>query len=237
MAPVSVRSHDQRGTLGNQVAMWLVSLPVDEPDPLQRLEAVKAVTEHLKKTDQALGASTLVRLSAGAPATLVSLASRLAAGVRPFNMTVTNVPGPQFPLYLLGSRMVGSYPLVPLWQAHGVGVALFSYAGTVYWGLNADYDIVPDVDEFADALRQSLAELSAAAGAAPTTPASTRRPKKRPPLGKISPSEPTADEKAAAKSETRKSAGVKKAAGTKSAGAKKAAGTKSAATRKAAGAK
>ncbi|MDJ0954373.1 MAG: wax ester/triacylglycerol synthase family O-acyltransferase [Acidimicrobiia bacterium] len=182
MAPVSVRSQDQRGTLGNQVAMWLVSLPITEPDPLRRLEAVKAATERLKETNQALGAATLVRLSAGAPATLVSMASRLATGVRPFNMTVTNVPGPQFPLYLLGSQMLASYALVPLWQAHGVGVALFSYAGSVYWGFNADYDIVPDVDAFVEATRLSFAELHEAAMSGKPPP--KKRPKSRPPLGK-----------------------------------------------------
>jgi len=161
MAPVSVRSRDQRGTLGNQVAMWLVSLPISEPDPVGRLNAVMKATARLKETNQALGAATLVRLSAGAPATLVSLASRLATGVRPFNMTVTNVPGPQFPLFLLESRMLASYALVPLWQAHGVGIALFSYAGTIYWGFNSDYDILPDVDVFAGAMQESFGELRA----------------------------------------------------------------------------
>ncbi|MDJ0925504.1 MAG: wax ester/triacylglycerol synthase family O-acyltransferase [Acidimicrobiia bacterium] len=183
MAPVSVRSQDQRGTLGNQVAMWLVALPVGEADPLRRIEAVQQATQHLKVTDQALGASTLVRLSAGAPATLVSLASRLATGVRPFNLTVTNVPGPQFPLYLLGSQMLESYPLVPLWQEHGVGVALFSYAGTVFWGLNADYDVVPDVDDFANAIDGAFDELHEAAASGAPAKSTKRAPKKRPPLG------------------------------------------------------
>ena len=105
MAPVSVRSPNQRGTLGNQVAMWLASLPVAEADPEARLAAVALETENLKQTDQALGAATLVRMSSGAPSTLVSLASRLATGARPFNMTVTNVPGPQFPFFLLESRL------------------------------------------------------------------------------------------------------------------------------------
>ena len=199
MAPVSVRSHDQRGTLGNQVAMWLVSLPVGERDPLRRLDKVRKSTDRLKETNQALGAATLVRLSAGAPATLVSMASRLASGVRPFNMTVTNVPGPQFPLYLLGSQMVASYALVPLWQTHGVGVALFSYAGSVYWGFNADYDIVSDVDEFAVAVGEAFDELYEAAMAAPVDRGKpkkapkTKGPKKRPPLGKT-PSPAVADD-------------------------------------------
>ncbi len=184
MAPVSVRSQDQRGTLGNQVAMWLATLPVSEPDPLQRLAAVREETERLKRTDQALGASTLVRLSAGAPMTLVSLASRLAAGARPFNMTVTNVPGPQFPLYMLESKMLATYPLVPLWEGHGAGIALFSYAGTLYWGLNADWDVVPDLDDLAAEILASFAELhdlAKAVGKKPKPKPRTR--KKRPPLG------------------------------------------------------
>jgi diacylglycerol O-acyltransferase len=100
-------------------------------------------------------------------------------------MTVTNVPGPQFPLYLLESRMVASYPLVPLWESHGVGIALFSYAGSVGWGFNGDWDLMPDLDEFVQAVDAAFTELLAAArrggSAAPASPA--RAPKKRPPLG------------------------------------------------------
>jgi diacylglycerol O-acyltransferase len=225
MAPVSVRSHDQRGTMGNQVAMWLVALPVSEPHALARLESVRKSTVHLKETNQALGAATLVRLSAGAPATLVSMASRLASGVRPFNMTVTNVPGPQFPLFLLGSPMVESYPLVPLWQTHGIGVALFSYAGTVYWGLNADYDIVPDVDAFATALEFAFDELHTAAMASGVDTSKPKRPKKRPPLGKAPAAEeaehapPTKKPKANKKAAPKKTP-VRKAEPNKTAAAK-----------------
>ena len=163
MAPVSVRSADQRGQLGNQVAMWLVSLPINEPDPIERLKRVQQETRALKESDQALGASTLVQLSAGAPSTLVSMGARLAAGnIRPFNMTITNVPGPQFPLYLLGSRLLLQVPLVPLWAQHGLGLAQFSYDGTLTWGLNADRDLVPDLRSFGESIRSSLDELTAA---------------------------------------------------------------------------
>ncbi len=197
MAPVSVRSSSGGGTLGNQVAMWLVPLPVGEADPVRRMEIIQAETERLKATDQALGAATIVRMSAGAPLTLVSLGARLAANARPFNMTVTNVPGPQFPLYLLGSRLEATYPLVPLWEGHGVGIALFSYAGGLFWGLNGDYDLMPDLTEFAATLGLALGELHDAAadaaarradGEADERSASTRGGKKakapkRPPLG------------------------------------------------------
>ncbi len=194
MAPVSVRAKDQRGTLGNQVAMWLAALPIDDPDPASRLRTVHAETEMLKDTDQALGAATLVRVSAGAPATLVALGARLAANARPFNMTVTNVPGPQFPLYLLDARVEATYPLVPLWESHGIGLAMFSYDGTVSWGINADYGIMPDVDRFGAAILESFAELCDAASNAPertedlpkpkkAAKSEKAEPKKRPPIG------------------------------------------------------
>ncbi len=129
MAPVSVRGSGNRMSLGNQVAMWLVTLPIGEPDPIRQHGFVVEETRQLKATNQALGAATLVQLSAGAPSTLVSLGGRLAANARPFNMTVTNVPGPQFPLYLYDARLLETYPLVPLWESHGVGIALSATAG------------------------------------------------------------------------------------------------------------
>jgi WS/DGAT/MGAT family acyltransferase len=187
MAPVSVRAKDQRGTLGNQVAMWLAALPIDDPDPASRLRTVHTETEMLKDTDQALGAATLVRVSAGAPATLVALGARLAANARPFNMTVTNVPGPQFPLYLLDARVEATYPLVPLWESHGIGLAMFSYDGTVSWGINADYRIMPDVDRFGVAILESFAELCEAASSAPEQTEELPKPKKAPKSEKTAP--------------------------------------------------
>jgi diacylglycerol O-acyltransferase / wax synthase len=161
MAPVSVRSEDERGTLGNKVAMWLMTLPIGEPDPAVRLSIVREATKNLKETDQALGASTLVQVSTGAPATLVALAARLAGRVRPFNMTVTNVPGPQFPLYLAGSRMLATYPLVPLWQSHGAGIAMFSVNGNVDIGINMDRTIIPDPHRLGSAMLAAYDELMA----------------------------------------------------------------------------
>lgn len=164
MAPVSVRKPSQRGSLGNQVAMWLVTLPLGEPDPVRRLRAVQAETSHLKATDQALGAATLVELSRGTPIPLLSFANRVASGaLRPFNMTVTNVPGPQFPVYLLDSKMLASYPIVPLWANQGVGIALFSYDGQLLWGFHADYDALPDTEALVAAIHQSFTALEAAA--------------------------------------------------------------------------
>ena len=177
MAPVSVRTPGPKAT-GNQVAMWLVGMPISEPDPLKRYEIIKAETGNLKRTNQALGAATLVQASSGAPATVVSMAARLAANIRPFNMTVTNVPGPQFPLYLMSSQLLSQYAVVPLWQSHGLGVALFSYAGQIDWGLNADWDVVPDLEDFADCVVASQGELlQAARGKATSTSEDALSPK------------------------------------------------------------
>ena len=180
MAPVSVRTEDERGTLGNKVAMWLMALPIAEEDPAKRIQAVASETKNLKETDQALGASTLVQVSTGAPATVVSLAARLASRVRPFNMTVTNVPGPQFPMYLAGSEMLATYPLVPLWQSHGAGVAMFSLNGRIDIGLNMDRTLIEHPHALGESLERSFKELLASE---PAAPKQKRKAKKAPPMG------------------------------------------------------
>ena len=160
MVPVSTRSADQRGALGNQVAMWLLDLPIEEADPHKRYELIKERTRNLKETNQALGAATLVELSSGTPITLLSLANRVVGSrMRPFNMTITNIPGPQFPMYLLESEMLANYPMVPLWSQHGVGIALFSYNGSLLWGVQADYDTLPDSGSLIARIQESFKEL------------------------------------------------------------------------------
>jgi diacylglycerol O-acyltransferase / wax synthase len=160
MNPVSTRTGDQKGKLGNQVAMWLLDLPISELDPRRRHELIKERTSALKREKHALGAATLVELSSGTPITLLSLANRVVGPrIRPFNMTVTNVPGPQFPMYLLESQMLANYPMVPLWAQHGVGLAIFSYNGNLHWGIQADYDALPDSKALAEALKTSDQEL------------------------------------------------------------------------------
>lgn len=177
MAPVSVRSKDESGTLGNKVAMWLMELPVGEVDPAKRVQDVNRETKNLKETDHALGASTLVEVSTGAPATVVSLAARLAGRARPFNMTVTNVPGPQFPLYMAGSEMRATYPLVPLWQSHGAGIAMFSVSGMIDIGINMDSDLIEDRTCLARCMELAFEELK------DTHPVEVKKSKKRPPMG------------------------------------------------------
>jgi len=160
MNPVSTRRADQKGALGNQVAMWLIDLPIEEADPFARYQLIKERTLNLKKSNQALGAATLVEISSGTPITLLSLANRVVGSrMRPFNMTITNIPGPQFPMYLLESEMLANYPMVPLWAQHGLGIALFSYNGRLLWGIHADYDTLPDSDLFLRFIHDSFAEL------------------------------------------------------------------------------
>jgi WS/DGAT/MGAT family acyltransferase len=164
MIPVSLREADPAGELGNRLTMWLVDLPLAERDPAARLEEVVASTTRLKETDQALGAAMLTQGAAWTPGTLLSVAARVAASAaRPFNVTITNVPGPQIPLYLMESLMLANYPVVPLWVNHGLSVALFSYHGRVFWGLTADSEMVPDLERVAGQLVDAVDDLVAAA--------------------------------------------------------------------------
>jgi diacylglycerol O-acyltransferase / wax synthase len=159
MAPVSVRSSDERGTLGNRVSAWIVDLPIAERDPVRRLERIQETTTKLKESKQALRAEMLTRVVSWTPSTLLSLGSRMVMRALPFNLVVTNVPGPQVPLYLLGARMIDNHGMVPLTDYLGLGVVLFSYAGTLCWGFNADWDLVPDLHAFVAAVEESFHEL------------------------------------------------------------------------------
>ncbi|MDX1692037.1 MAG: wax ester/triacylglycerol synthase family O-acyltransferase, partial [Acidimicrobiia bacterium] len=164
MVPVSIRDDEEPGVLGNHITMWLVDLPIDEADPVARLKAVGERTRHLKETDQALGAALLTQSASFTPSTVLTMAARVvAATARPFNMTITNVPGPQVPLYLLDSQLLRIFPMVPLWVNHGLGVALFSYDGSLDWGFCSDWETVPDLDAFVLRVEEALDELHAAA--------------------------------------------------------------------------
>ena len=167
MTPVSVRSDDERGQLGNRVSAWFLDLPIDEDDPQERLARITEATSKLKESRQAIGASVLTRAADWTPSTLLALGARNVTRVLPFNMVVTNVPGPQQPIYLLGAPMLENYPHVPLTDGLGLGVALLSYDGKLCWGFNADYDLVPDLDEFVVAVRESFAELRSLADVSP----------------------------------------------------------------------
>ncbi len=180
MVPVSVRASSERGTLGNRIASWAARLPIAQTNPRRRLQAVRAVTADLKGSRQALGAEVLAQVSEWTAATLLSLAMRLAARARPFNLIVTNVPGPQIPLYMIGSRLLAGYPIGPLFLDQSLNIALLSYDGRLYWGFNGDWDVLPDLRELVTAIRASFDELLRAAETAHAqTRTRSRKPRAR----------------------------------------------------------
>jgi diacylglycerol O-acyltransferase / wax synthase len=160
MVPVSVRADVERGALGNRVAAMMAPLPVWCQDPVARLDIVREELKGLKSGGQAVGAQVLTELSGFAPPTVMGQASRVMARQRFFNLVITNVPGPQIPLYLAGRLMLDPFPMVPLARNQALGVALLSYAGKINFGLVGDYDLMWDLDDFADDVRESLAELA-----------------------------------------------------------------------------
>ena len=177
MVPVSVRADEDRGALGNQVAAMMAPLPVWCEDPARRLEIVSEAMAGLKDSGQAVGAQVLTQLSGFAPPTIMTQASRLMARQRMFNVVVTNVPGPQMPLYLMGHELRDLFPMVPLARNQALGVAIMSYNGKMNFGLVGDYDAMHDLDDLADDFGASLAELADAAG---VTLKSERSPRAKP---------------------------------------------------------
>jgi diacylglycerol O-acyltransferase / wax synthase len=163
MVPMSVRTEEESGQLGNRITAIFVDLPVGEPNPLMRLAQVSYATRGHKESGQSVGASTLVSLSGFTPPTVHALAARAANSLtrRLFNVVVTNVPGPQVPLYAAGAKMEAMYPIVPLAEGQAVAIGLTSYNGGVYYGINADRDSMADVDVLATLIEESLAELVA----------------------------------------------------------------------------
>jgi diacylglycerol O-acyltransferase len=164
MVPVSVRGADQTGDLGNHVAAMMAPLPVWCQDPYARLQIMRESMEHLKEGGQAVGAQALTELTGFASPTIMGQAARLMSKQRFFNLVITNVPGPQIPLYLLGRRALDPFPLVPLAKNQGLGIAIMSYDGRMNFGLVGDYDVMYDLDDFAEDLHAALAELAEAAG-------------------------------------------------------------------------
>ena len=164
MVPVSVRADVQRGALGNRVAAMWAPLPVGIIDPVQRFLRIRRAMDGIKESGQAVGAQVLTGLSGFAPPTILAQAARLQARQRLFNVVVTNIPGPQFPLYMLGRELIALHPMVPLAENTALGIAIMSYNGQLNFGLTADYDALADVEMLAEELRASIEELAAAAG-------------------------------------------------------------------------
>ena len=160
LCPVSVRADDQRGELGNKISAIFVSLPVGPADPADRLAEISVQTADLKEKRQALSADLLLNMSDYVAPTLMSLAAR-AVHRQPFvNLIVTNVPGPQVPLYLMGARLIEAFPIVPLTQNLTVVVGILSYDGILHFGLWADRDGGGDLEVLAGGIEDAFAEMA-----------------------------------------------------------------------------
>ncbi|HYH54376.1 MAG TPA: wax ester/triacylglycerol synthase family O-acyltransferase [Solirubrobacterales bacterium] len=163
MVPVSVRAAEEHGALGNRISAMMAPLPVWCEDPVERLHLLTEEMGDLKTSGQAVGAEILTKLTDFAPSTIASQAARLQPAQRFFNLVVTNVPGPQFPLYVLGRKMESIFPLVPLARRQALCVGIMSYNGQVNFGLVGDYDAMADLDSFALDLEAATLEVIATA--------------------------------------------------------------------------
>jgi WS/DGAT/MGAT family acyltransferase len=166
LVPVSVRTQDQRGTLGNQLTVMRGPLPVYIADPVARLQFVSRAMDGLRESKQAVGAATLAAVNNLAPPTILAQASRLNFSTRLFNLIVTNIPGPQAPLYVLGRKLEDLFPVAFLPENHALAVAIMSYNGKMNFGLLADYDALPDLDVLEQGIVDARDELLRAARAA-----------------------------------------------------------------------
>ena len=162
LVPVSIRPRDQGRALGNQIVLMRGPLPVYIEDPVARLRVVKQAMDGLKESKQAVGAEVLAAVENFAPPTILAQASRLNFSTRAYNLLVTNVPGPQFPLYCAGARLVANYPVSVITDGMGLNITVMSYCGTLDFGIVADRDQMPDVWRLIDWLEDSLAELEEA---------------------------------------------------------------------------
>jgi WS/DGAT/MGAT family acyltransferase len=162
MVPVSIYGDDPSGMYANKVMACVVSLPVGEPGPSMRLHQIAFAMRQQMEAGQAVGATSLANLAGFAPPTLHALGARLGSAMsrRLFNVMITNVPGPQTPLYIGDAEMLSTYPVTPLAQGQALSIGITSYNGGVYYGLNADRDAMPDVDVLGQSIKDSLAELA-----------------------------------------------------------------------------
>lgn len=163
LVPMSIRRPDEEGELGNRVATLFVPLPLAERDPVERLRAINAATLRLKRSEQARAASLIIEATGWTPPTINRALAGALARPLTWNLVVSNVPGPQLPIYLLGRRLEEIYPSVPLSpQGHALSIGVLSYDGRVFFGLAGDRDLLADIDELAGDLHDSIAEQLAA---------------------------------------------------------------------------
>jgi diacylglycerol O-acyltransferase / wax synthase len=164
MVPVSFRTESERNTYGNKVSWVVADLPVGEENPEERVRRVHDSMAYLKQSKQAIGADFWFKMSEYAPPTVLALAGRAVAFQRMSNLIVTNIPGPQMPLYFQGAEMLEAFPVVPIAGVTSLGIAVLSYNGKVNFGLNADFSLFPDLEVLAKAITESLDELHDLAG-------------------------------------------------------------------------
>ncbi len=176
LVPVSVRGLDHRGTLGNQLTVMRGPLPVYISDPVARLRFVSHAMDGLKESKQAVGAATLAAVNSLAPPTILAQASRLNFSTRLFNLIVTNIPGPQLPLYVLGRKLEDLFPVAFLPKNHALAIAIMSYNGNIDYGLLGDFDALPDIDVIADGIDLALVELVEVARGKGARPRSRSKP-------------------------------------------------------------
>jgi len=171
LVPVSVRAENDRGEIGNRIVVMRGPLPVYIADPLQRLRFVTQAMNGLKESKQALGAEVISGAQNFAPPTILAQASRLNFSTRLFNLIVTNVPGPQFPLYVLGREMLEVFPVAFLPENHSLAIAIMSDNGQMNFGLLGDFDSLPDLDQIRTNIADELATLVALARESVSAPA------------------------------------------------------------------
>ena len=190
LVPVSIRAADEHGQMGNRLAAMRGPLPVYVEDPVARLQVVRTAMDGLKESKQAVGAEVLAGVQNLAPPTILAQASRINFSTRLFNLLVTNVPGPQFPLYALGRELHDLFPVAFLPRDHALAVAIMSYNGGMDFGLLGDYDAMPDLDAVGTMFEQARDELVTAAraqrsnGRGSSSPKRTSRPRTSSPASK-----------------------------------------------------
>ncbi|HEY1277940.1 MAG TPA: wax ester/triacylglycerol synthase family O-acyltransferase [Thermoleophilaceae bacterium] len=161
MVPVNVRSRGAAGELGNRISFLFMELPCDEPDPRRRLRSLALTTAEAKAAREPEGATAVLDLAARTPSPVQRMMSRLVASPRTFNVVVSNIPGPQEPLYMRGCRLREAYPVVPLADRHALSIGFTSVDGGAFFGVYADRDSIPDADRLATDLGAALDELMA----------------------------------------------------------------------------
>src|SRR5437899_9604532 len=148
----------------NRVSTIFVDLPVGPMSAKKRLALIRERTRHLKESNQAVGAEFLMNIGTWAPPTIHAMAARLASRSRFINLVVSNVPGPQVPMYIAGARLLAQYPIMPVAENMGLSIAVTSLAGTMAFGVTADWDTLPDIEVLARGMDESMLELRKAAG-------------------------------------------------------------------------